>query len=379
MRNTVQQEKTQCPSQGDCASPSAAEQPPKGMNILLLGGSNAGLRDGWATQLQMRAGAHVVENRFLGAVGSLYGLMALLKHLREGAALPDLVVFEYCLNDVLLVDAGVLREPLIFDTLDAIVNLCADARLPLLFLCLEPRPDGPRESRKALARVQPLYMAAARRAGAPCLWLNEIFNDELTKADYQDENHLTPAASARVAEALLASIGAGASTPRRISVESPRFDYVDATQARTQGPCHLRPLTTRVFAGPFLDIARGGASFWTGDGRLVGLMLQSTETSGVYLIRAQSGTYRKNPCSRMQEIVRNLVLLHYTSRVISVHGEVEISMPDNEARLMSFAEDRTLLAVPPAAPFAAQRLEIHGVMFWRPRSMLHRLRAYFSR
>ena len=52
------------------------------MKILLLGGSNAGMREGWASQFQRQASAHEVENRFLGAVGSLYGLMALLDYSR---------------------------------------------------------------------------------------------------------------------------------------------------------------------------------------------------------------------------------------------------------------------------------------------------------
>ncbi|HEY8212751.1 MAG TPA: hypothetical protein VIG36_01250, partial [Methylocystis sp.] len=90
------------------------------MKILLLGGSNAGMREGWASQFQRQASAHEVENRFLGAVGSLYGLMALLKMEREGGAPPDVVVFEYCLNDILLFAAGCLRPKLVADTLEAI-------------------------------------------------------------------------------------------------------------------------------------------------------------------------------------------------------------------------------------------------------------------
>lgn len=349
-----------------------------GKTILLIGGSNAGLRDGWAAQLQAGAGQHVVENRFLGAVGSLYGLMALLKLLRDGGPLPNIVVFEYCLNDVLLVEAGVLGDPLIRDALDAVIDFCADARIGLLFVCLEPRPDARRESRKALARINPLYAAAARRAGIPCLRLDEIFGKAPTVSDYQDENHLTPAASSHVAGAVRAAIDAGVPIPRRIAGESPHFEYLDATQARTLGPCRPQHLATRVFSGPFIEIARGGASFWRGRGRLVGVMLQSTTSSGIYVIRARAAAFRKNPRSHMQEIVRNLILLHYTTRTIAVDGEVEIGMPDDEAQLMNLPEDRTLLAVPPTVPFAAQTLEIHGVMLWRRRSLLHRLRAYFS-
>jgi len=348
-------------------------------NILLLGGSNAGLKDGWAAQLQARAGARAIENRFLGAVGSLYGLMALLKLQREGAAFPDTVIFEYCLNDMLLVDAGVLEEPLIVDTLEAVLDFCAEAGVGLVFVCLEPRPLERRASRKALARVQPLYSATARRSDARCLWLSDIFPEGLTAAHYQDENHLTAKASSRVAGAVLEAIDAGAPVPRRIAGEPTRFTYVDATQARPLGPCRLGQVTTRVFDGPFLEIARGGASFWPGRGLLLGLMLLSTEASGAYAIHAGGRSFRKNARSHMQQIVKNLILLHYTARAISVDGEVEIAMLDDEAKLMGLPEDRTLLAVPATAPFALQTLEIHGVMLWRAPSPLQRLRAYFPR
>lgn len=350
-----------------------------GMNILLLGGSNAGMRDGWAAQFAAKAASHGVENRFLGAVGSLYGLMALLKRKREGAPLPDLVIFEYCLNDILLVDAGVLDAPLIVDALDAVVDFCARERMALLFLNLKPRPVG--KPRKAVSRVEPLYRNAARRGGFPCLWLDEMIPGELTPAHFQDENHLTVEASARVADAILAAVdaGAGAVVPQRAPETAPRFDYVEANQATTHGPCRLQELSSRVFDGPFLEIARGGWSYWRGEGRLVGLMLQSNDRSGVYSIRAGAQMYRKNPRSQMQDVVKNLMLLHYATRAIHADGEVEIAMPGDEAALMALPEDATLLPAPAAAPFAAQTLDIHGLMFWRKRSFVERLRGLVGR
>jgi hypothetical protein len=346
------------------------------MNILLLGGSNAGIRDGWATQFAVRAANHSVENRFLGAVGSLYGLLALLQREREGAAVPDLVVFEYCLNDMLLVEADTLERPLIVDALDAVVDFCADAGIGLVFLCLEPRPAVSSKPRRAIARVEALYAAAARRGDVACLWLRDVFALRLTPADFQDENHLTVEASDRVAKALLAAVETGVRPPRPRRRTPARFDYVDAARARTDGPCRLRHLSSRVFEGDFLALERGGRSLWAGRGRLVGLMLHSNERSGFYSIRAGRRAFRKNPRSRMQEIVRNLMLLHYTTRRIEVRGFVEIAMPDDEGRLMTLPEDSTLLAAPAIAPFETQTLDIHGVIFWRRPSLIERLRAF---
>jgi hypothetical protein len=349
------------------------------MKILLLGGSNAGIRDGWAAQFAERAIGHSVENRFLGAVGSLYGLLALLKRAREGVEAPDLVVLEYCLNDILLVEADMLEGALIDDALDAVVDFCARAGMALLFLCLEPRPIDRRKPRKAIGRVQRRYAAAARRGAVPCLWLQEIFAHQLAAGHFQDENHLTADASGRVAGALLAAVECGVIPPGRPQRAPSRFDYVDAMGARVHGPCRLRHLSSRVFEGPFLEISRGGGGVWTGEGRLVGLMLQSNDKSGVYSIRAGSRALRKTPRSQMQEIVRNLMLLHYASRKIDVRGEVEIAMPDDESRLMKLPEDGTLLAAPAIAPFEAQTLDIHGLIFWRKRSLFERLRDLLRR
>ena len=93
------------------------------MDILLLGGSNAGLHYGWAAQLAARLPEHRVTNRFLGAVGSLYGLMRLMRLGEDQAPPPQLVIFEYALNDAVLLDAGWLRMDLLEDTLRAVAEL----------------------------------------------------------------------------------------------------------------------------------------------------------------------------------------------------------------------------------------------------------------
>jgi hypothetical protein len=350
-----------------------------GLNILLLGGSNAGVKYGWAAQCAAMAARHRVENRFLGAVGSLYGLMALMKLERESAPSPDLVVFEYCLNDVLLLEAGVLKAALVVDTLEAVMDFCARKGVGLLFLCLEPRPDAGKRPRKAVRRITSLYAAAARRRSVASLWLRDIFPEGLAAGDFQDENHLSTEAAGRVARAALARIeqGVAAPSPRR---DAPaRFDYADVAQARAQGPCALRTLTSRVFEGPFLDIARGGKSFWPGEGALVALMLQSNDKSGAYSVRAAGRAFRKTPRSQMQDIVRNLMLLHYVAGDIPARGGVEIAMPENERALMALPADKGLLEAPSIAPFEEQTLAIHGVIFWRGDPLLSRLRELIAR
>lgn len=345
------------------------------MKILLLGGSNAGVKDGWAVQFAERAHDHEVENRFLGAVGSLYGLMALLKRARDGAEAPDLIVFEYCLNDILLLDADVLKPALIEDALEAVMDFCADAGIGLFFLCLEPRPAE--RPRSATTRVQKIYRKAAQRRSVRALWLSNVFDESLAPAHYQDENHLTTTAAGRVADALHAALDTGLSAPSRRQAPMARFSYVDVAEARFRGPCALRALSSRVFDGDFLEISRGGASVWPGEGRLAGLMLRSSDDSGVFKIQGTNGAFRKSPRSQMQELVRHLMLLHYPTRRILSCREIEIAMPEDERDLMRLPEDRGLLIAPSIAPFEKQTLDIHGVIFWRERSLVERLRDLF--
>ncbi len=136
------------------------------MDILLLGGSNAGLHYGWAAQFEAIVPEHRVTNRFLGAVGSLYGLMRLLR-LGEGQEPPpQLVIFEYALNDAVLLDAGWLRVDLLEDTLREVAELCREKSLPLLLLCLEPRPDAPARVAAATRRTHGLLPQACSSAMA---------------------------------------------------------------------------------------------------------------------------------------------------------------------------------------------------------------------
>ncbi|MFO1102786.1 MAG: hypothetical protein U1E20_07785 [Methylocystis sp.] len=347
------------------------------MKILLLGGSNAGIKEGWAFQFQRQASEHEVENRFLGAVGSLYGLMALLRMEREGAAPPEIIIFEYCLNDILLFAANCLQETLVVDTLEAVAACCARRGIRLMFLCLDPSEAPSKELRGARRRARRLYAQATKRYATPAIWLEDVFPGGPTAAHYQDQNHLTIKASAAVAAAVLTSLG-DARIPEARDREI-RFEYVDVRRARARGACERRHIVSKVFEGDFIRLKRPSECRFPGSGRLVGLMLHSDKTSGDYLIRAPRCARRKNPRSKMQEIVANLMLLHYVSGAIVTERGVSIAMPDDEAALRRAPEDATLLADPPTADFPDQTLDIHAVIYWRPRSLVARIAALLRR
>ncbi|HMK89235.1 MAG TPA: SGNH/GDSL hydrolase family protein [Methylocystis sp.] len=353
------------------------------MNILLLGGSNAGLHYGWAAQFQALASPrHVVVNRFLGAVGSLYGLLRLLDAPRDEAA-PDLLIFEYALNDAVLMDAGWLRVDLLEDTLAEVMTLCNRRNIPLLFLCLELRPTGRARVNRAVARVKRIYARlAASRGGLPCITIEDVLGG-VRREDFSDKHHLNEAASKRVAEALLSMMESRAIPVPSPSLEaSGAFTYVRASAARPSGPYRRASVESTVFSGEFLELARSASSRWPGDGHIVGLMLRSTETSGDYRLAAGGHAFRKNAQSAMRDIVPNLMLLHYTkTRPVADH-DLEISMPYDEAELKALPEDKSMLARPGGAPFLEQTLEIAGVMFWRgaawPRRLLSIILAKYD-
>ena len=69
------------------------------------------------------------------------------------------------------------------------------------------------------------------------------------------------------------------------------------------------------------------------------------------------------------------MLLHYVRAQSVAKEDLEISMPAEEDALMRLPEDRTFHGAPSEAPFAAQKLEIAGVMFWSGAPWLRRLRA----
>lgn len=334
------------------------------LRILLLGGSNAGVRDGWAAQFSALATEHHVENGFLGAVGSLYGLMALMKMARERVAPPDLVILEYCLNDVLLVEAGVLRLSLVIDALRAVADFCARNRVALLFVNLEPRPTGDPRQERLVRRIGKIYALVAAQRNIPSLWLREVFPEGLTIEDFRDQNHLSTEAAERVAKALMDRVAAGALIPSIGGENLDRFSYVDARDARASGPVSLRMLESRVFKGAFLEIERGGGSLWRGRGSLVALMLLSDDRSGVYAIRIDGQTIRKTARSQMQAVVTKLMLLHYVAGDLPVREEVEIAMPGSEADLLAAPSNKGLLEAPATINFEAQALMIHGVIFW---------------
>jgi hypothetical protein len=194
--------------------------------------------------------------------------------------------------------------------------------------------------------------------------------------DYVDRLHLTPAASIRVAEHLAATLrDAPIPIPRAAKTVRPSFRFVPARAAQTSGPCRPVALASRVYSDEFLEISRDGASVWPGRGRLVALMLRTTESAGAYRLAANGWRLRKTAQSDIRAVLPKVMLLHYVQAQPIAKEDLEISMPADEDVLMRLEEDRTFHGAPSAAPFEAQKLEIAGVMFWSGAASPRRLLA----
>ena len=332
------------------------------MHILVLGGSNAGVSFGWAKTLARILPEHDIENCFLGAVGSLFGLLLLLKRRRESQPKPDVVIFEYALNDAILLDGSGLDAELLREALKDVITICAQDKLPLLFLCLasQPRDDGNASPNASF--VNSVYLRATRENGlASPLLLTDILG-ELSASDYVDSVHLAEGPSLSVAEAIAQRLARHIPVPKP-SHRSLSFTYVDATEARSTAALPSRELTSRVFHGPFIELSRGEATYWPSKGRLVSIMLLSNASSGYYRIGWQGAAIRKNAQSLMRDIIPDLMMMYYVTSKPLARGEIVIDMPACETELMALPEEPTLMECAPSVPFAEQTLLVNGLLF----------------
>ena len=346
------------------------------MHIHLLGGSNTGIWNGWAHHFVIMAerdlGARVT-NGFLGAVGSLYGLLQLQKLVREGAPLPDAIVFEYALNDIVLVHGDVVSLSLVRETLMDVCGFCVRRGVTLQYLCLEPKALRSFRPFHRGRRVRPIYDAAALRHGLPApLSQHEAMGRNVLDGDYLDEHHLTPDASRAVAEALVRRLSAPplAAAAGRVPKAEPRkagpaFDYVDATQASVAGRAWPSTCDMTILKGPVVELRRPSSARWPATGRLVGVLLRARPTSGWYRITVEGAVRRKNACGSDLKLLPEVVTLHYPHVWRRVRAAVEIAMPDDEAGLMRLGEDVSPMPLDPEPPFADQELAVFGLILWR--------------
>lgn len=345
------------------------------MRVMILGGSNSGPRTGWAASLSEIGGEHIIENRFLGAVGSLFGLLRLLKMIRDDEPRPETVIFEYTLNDTVWMAGDSLEPQIVVETLHDVMTICAREGIRLLFLCLCLRPrDGEGEAEGSLF-LDRLYREAARARGAAALFLGDILG-EISPHFFVDPKHLNAAASRRVAEAVATRLQAPLAVPngagRKLS-----FAFLDAAQASLSGEASRAYLESAVFDGPLIELRRGGKCAFDANGGLVALALRSTERSGSYSIRAGDRVIRKNAQSLARETVPNLMALHYVTTELPPTSRVSVEMTRSERELMTEPYDLTLMDGPAHVRFEDQTLEIAGIMVRRRRNVFEKALARF--
>ncbi|QGM98926.1 SGNH/GDSL hydrolase family protein [Methylocystis parvus] len=348
------------------------------MRIVILGGSNSGPKNGWAASLAEIAPEHRIENRFLGAVGSLFGLLRLLKMQQERGEKPDVVVFEYALNDSLWLLGGNITMKLVEEALHDVATLCSREGIRLLFLCLCLRPPEATGEAELSQIMNHLYRSVATARGvADCLLQIDILG-EIAQSQYIDSAHIGPDPSMKVAQAVAARLREPIPVPRG-GGRGLSFAYLNSEEGRIDGPGERMSIQTSVFEGPSVTLRRGGACVFETKGRLVALLLRSTEESGSYTIRAGDSVLRKNAQSLARENVPNLMALHYVTAELPEAPRASIEMTGSEEALTAAPYDLTLMDGPPLVPFGEQTLELAGAMVRRRRSWLDKAKARLFR
>jgi lysophospholipase L1-like esterase len=340
---------------------------------MVLGGSNSGAKGGWAHVLKGLVKEHHVDNKFLGAVGSLFGLLRLLKLDYDNSPKPDVVIFEYTLNDSLWHAGGAISLQMIEKTLHDVITYCARHRIKLLFLCLCVRPvnEGAGESEGSLF-IDDLYRSVARLRGvSDCLFQANILG-QVCFEQYTDPLHLSQESAAQVASAVAARLRRAILIPngswRRIA-----FSYIDAMKAQIEDQASIINIVSSVFEGPFVELRRGGVVRWRTGGRLMAVMVRSTEQSGLYRIRAGKEAVRKNAQSVARDKVANLLTLHYVLKEFKDHSDIVIDLPVEEECLMGLPNDPTLMECPPLTRLETQSLQINGILIYYRDGTISRL------
>ena len=143
------------------------------MTLIVVGGSNSLLKDGWVARLATRFPDEDIVNLSIGAAPSLMGYYRLLTshHCPQGATL----IWEYALNDEEFIAARDADPAMVLRYVGLILDLCRQRGLHVLGLALatrshaRPMPDGPyRLGLQALfkSRGVPLFDSVARFSAA---------------------------------------------------------------------------------------------------------------------------------------------------------------------------------------------------------------------
>lgn len=349
--------------------------------ILVLGGSNAGLYFGWAAQLKNLLPKIDFENAFLGGSGSLYGLLYLLKLVERNEQPPDLILFEYTLNDIVFLEACQLEKELLIATLREILSICASLQIRILFLGLTPKPKGYIfHTNHPVRVVKKLYYRSLKREHQE----NFIDLNATLNLDYLDDHHLTEASSISVGQYLAQHLTKKEiKTLPKTFICPPNFKFLEPFEATLLESCELKEVSTPVYTGEFLEIMRGGRARYTQRGRLAGLLIRATEKTGIYTLSTQALSLKKSAQSTMREIVPNLILMHNIATPLFSDDEIEIALPKTEKELIFLPEDRSLLVCASPTAFEEQSLEIGALLFWittshpLDRSFIDRLKSQF--
>jgi hypothetical protein len=337
------------------------------VDVLLVGGSNTGLRDGWARQFEKLATRHRVTNAFLGATGSLYGLVNLMAV--SDLSKVDVVIFEYTLNDAIFVNYGVQDQQLIQICLEQVAAVCRANDIRLILLTLNRRDDFPVASEDTRL-VNETYLSVAKAWGLEVVSLRDLISNHARIADCPIDSlfdgtgvHLSQSLAEIIAEAVLAAVQGRPQVTLDLPAPSRRHEiiYIPATTADLFGKTLFVDRRTAAFKGRFLRLAGDARCQFNGAGELIALLVNSRQESGWLTLETDDGACAKNTHSTWTRPGTDRIIMQYMTKKFGFRAPgLSIVRGRRSDRV-----DVTPETLDPTVADDAQVIELHGLVVLR--------------
>lgn len=179
--------------------------------LSIIGTSNSIMNNGWADQAKKTQSEHniTVNNYSLGGCPSIYAAFALIYH--PEIAKSDVIVFDFCINDLMAIDAGMISINHVIGYHSAAIKELSDRGLiyKSLFLLFPLRKHCGRDSQRAL--LDPI-ISLLERYGISYLDYDTEVGDwaqrtEKNRTDaFKDWAHFTPEFSKGITDRVISFV-----------------------------------------------------------------------------------------------------------------------------------------------------------------------------
>lgn len=245
-----------------------------GKKISIIGTSNSIMDNGWADQVKRKENGLLLNNLSLGGCPSIYAAFALIYN---DIADSDIVVFDFCVNDMMALDAGMLSVGQILGYYSAAIRELSDLHLidKALFLLFPLRKHCGKPNQRMLLEpiIELLNKYKIRYIDYDVEimgWAKDRGRSELEV--FKDWAHFTPEFSSVIAERVISHTKSRADNITRSSVGMPPPEIKLSVLARTSTCSGLSIKGTSLRKFPVCTYAAGQELVLSGDSYLIGLL-----------------------------------------------------------------------------------------------------------